>query len=199
VEITAALAADLALLSECLDETDADIAETLRALVADVQVAVPAYLGLTIIARNPPLPLAFTVIENHVHQTEVASSLLIPLTDGHGDDASSPLVLILYAGAPGAFVDLAADLAWLTGRHLTEFALDQHLTLPADRATVGGVRAASAVNQAVGVLLGQGYTPEQAALEIDARAAAEGHSRSDAADVILGAPRSGREPDLDAR
>ena len=49
----------------------------------------------------------------------------------------------------------------------------------------GGVQGWSLINQAVGVLVGRGYTPERAILEIDARAAAAGHSRSDAAEVIL--------------
>lgn len=38
--------------------------------------------------------------------------------------------VILYAAKPGAFIDLAADLAWLTGRSLTDFVLDRHLILP---------------------------------------------------------------------
>ena len=40
------------------------------------------------------------------------------------------MAIILYAGSPGTFVDLAADLAWLTARPLTDFVLDQHLTVP---------------------------------------------------------------------
>ena len=36
---------------------------------------------------------------------------------GLGDARLLPVVvLVLYAGSPGAFVDLAADLAWLTAR-----------------------------------------------------------------------------------
>jgi len=34
------------------------------------------------------------------------------------------VALILYARSPGAFVDLAADVARLTGRPLTDFPLD---------------------------------------------------------------------------
>ena len=77
---------------------------------------------------------------------------------------------------------------WLTGRALSDFALDRHLSLPADPYRAGGLQSASLINQAIGVLIGRGYTPEQAEFEIDARAAAAGHSRSDAADIILSSP-----------
>jgi hypothetical protein len=187
VEITAALAADLAILSEALDETDADITEALHQLVADVRLAVRSYLGLTVTSRDATYPLTLTAMEVSAHPDDAVSSLMMPLYDDF-DDANSCLVVILYAGRSGAFVDLAADLAWLTGRRLTEFALDQHLSGPAQPDSDGGVQAASLVDQAIGVLLGRGYTPEQAALEIDARASAAGHSRSGAADIIVRTP-----------
>jgi hypothetical protein len=195
VEITAALAADLTTLSEALDETDADITEALGQLVADIRLAVRSYLGLTLIAGDASFPLTLTAMEDSAHPGDVASSLLMPLSGESADDAGACLVVILYAGRPGAFVDLAADLCWLTGRQLTDFAFDQHLSLPTEPNTAGGVHAASVVNQAIGVLLGHGYTPEQAEVEIDARAAAAGHRRSDAADIILdGPPREDTDP-----
>jgi hypothetical protein len=43
VEITAALAADLPILTQALDEPDADIAATLRHLVVDTRTAVHSY------------------------------------------------------------------------------------------------------------------------------------------------------------
>ena len=186
MEITAALAADLAILSEALDETDADITDALRQLVVDVRLAVRSYLGLTVTSDGATPHLSLTAMEDHAHPDDVVSSLMMPLSDGSIDGTGLPLAVILYAATPGAFVDLAADLCWLTGRLLTDFALDQHLILPAASDSDGAVRAASLVNQAIGVLLGLGYTPEQAVIEIDTRAAAAGHSRTDAANVILG-------------
>jgi hypothetical protein len=198
VEITAALAADLATLSEALDETDADITEALRQLVADVRLAVRSYLGLTVTSGDATSPLTLTAIADTAHPDDVVSSLMMPLYSEF-DDANSCLVVIIYAGRPGAFVDLAADLCWLTGRPLTDFALDQHLTLPAEPDMASGVHAASVVNQAIGVLLGHGYTPEQADAAIDAQAAAARHSRSDAANIILHAPpRDNADPTRDA-
>jgi hypothetical protein len=187
VEINATLAADLAMLSETFDSDD-DIVEGLRQLATDAKLAVRSYAGLTVIASNAALPMTLTAMEDAAYPVDVVSSLMMPLCDDDFDDANSRLVVILYAGRPGAFVDLAADLCWLTGRRLTDFVLDQHLNLPTEPNTAGGVQASSFVNQAIGVLLGHGYTPEQAESEIDARAAAAGHSRSDAADVILGSP-----------
>jgi hypothetical protein len=199
VEITAALAADLATLSETLDATDPDIGEGLRQLAADAKLAVRSYLGLTLVASDATFPVTFTAMEDVAHHVRVASSLVLPLSDDSAEDAESRFVVILYAGRPGAFVDLAAELSWLTGRRFLDFALDQHLTLAADPDTGGGVQAASVVNQAIGVLLGRGYTPEQAASEIDTQALAAGHSRFDAAEMILGAPpRSAVDPTLGA-
>jgi hypothetical protein len=200
VEITAALAADLATLSEALDETAADISEALRRLVADVRLAVRSYLGLTVTSGDATFPLTLTAMEDPAHPDDVVSSLMMPLSDESADGVPSRLALILYAARPGAFVDLAADLAWLTGRRLSDFALDQHLRGPAQQDSGGGVQVASLVNQAIGVLLGRGYTPEQAALEIDSRAAAAGHARSQAADIILGGPEcDDKDPTPDAR
>ena len=195
MEITAALAADLAVLSETFDTADADLLDAFRHLASDAQSAVRSYLGLTVIAGDATDPLTLTAMEHAAHQVDVVSSLMIPLSDHSADDAGSRLVVILYASRAGAFVDVAADLCWLTGRRLTDFALDQHLNLPAEPDTGCGVQAASLLNQAIGVLLGHGYTPEQAESEIDTRAAAAGHTRSHAADIILASPEGSREPD----
>jgi hypothetical protein len=196
VELTAALAADLASLSEALDESGTDLADALRQLVADVRLAVRSYLGLTIVAAT--FPLTLTAMEPFVHPGDVASSLLMPLSDGRGDDAGLRLAVILYAARPGAFVDLAADLCWLTGRQLSDFRIDQHLS-PPEPDSHGGMQRSSLVNQAIGVLLGRGYTPEQAELEIDMRAAAAGHARAEAASIILaGLPSIRPDPAPDA-
>jgi hypothetical protein len=93
--------------------------------------------------------------------------------------------VILYAATPGAFVDLAADLSWLAGLELDEFALDQHLNLPVDPETAGVGQAASLINQAIGVLVARGRTLGAASDELDARAADAGHGRYETATAIL--------------
>jgi hypothetical protein len=190
VEITAALAAELAMLSDALDATEDGIVEGLARLTVDAKLAVPSYVGLTLTAHDSASPLSLTAMEDHARQDDVVSSLAIPLSDG-GPDAGR-VVVILYAAQPGAFVDLAADLSWLTGRSLADFVLDEHLGPALEPDAAGGVQAASLVNQAIGILLARGYTPERAAQEIDARAAAAGHTRAEAAAVILGEPPPGR-------
>ena len=202
MEIPAALAADLAILSAALDEGDIDLVEALRRLVADAKSAVPSYLGLTVTADHASSPVSLTVMEDFADPVDIVSSLLMPLSDD-GADGAPPVVVTLYAASAGAFVDLAADLGWLTGRPLTDFTIDRHLSPPAEPVLDGSVQRSSLINQAIGVLLARGYTLEQAELEIDARAAAAGHSRSDAANTILNNPPGNNpdrhDPPLDAR
>jgi hypothetical protein len=198
VEITAALAADLAILTQALDDTDADIVEALRRLVADAKLAVRSYQGLTVVAGNATFPLTLTAMEDFAHPDDVVSSLMMPLSDERAANTGSRLVVILYAARPGAFVDLAADLCWLTGRQLSDFRIDQHLS-PPEPDSHGGVQRSSLVNQAIGVLIGRGYTPEQAELAIDTRATAAGRTRAEAANIILaGLPSDDPDPAPDA-
>lgn len=194
MEITAALAADLAVLTQALDEPGADIAATLRQLVSGAKTAVPSYLGLAVTAGHPGSGLSFTTMADLTAPIDVRASLMMPLHRLARDVAASPVVLILYAASPGAFVDLAADLSWLTGLELDEFALDQHLRLAVDPDAGGVGHAASLINQAIGVLIGRGRTPEQASHELDVRAADAGHSRHDAARVILAGVPTTRNP-----
>jgi len=185
VEITAALAADLAILSEALDGSEADLADALRQLVADVRLAVPSYVGLTIAAGSASAPLSLTALEPFVDTADVVTSLLLPLSDTALDGGGPPVVVTFYAARSGAFVDLAADLSWLTGRPLTDFTMDGHLPVPVEPEPDISVRGSSLINQAIGVLIGRGYTPEEADLEIDVRATAAGHTRTQAAGAIL--------------
>jgi hypothetical protein len=197
--ITAALAADLRLLTAALDEPGTDIAATLHQLAADTAAGVPSYLGLSVmVSRSDPL-FTSTYLNDGVVAGDVRTSLQLRLP-GIGDRRSPPTVaIIFYAGTPGAFVDLSADLAWLTARPLADFILDQHLTIPAGSLTGGQLRATSAINQAIGVLIGRGYTPQQADSELDTQA---GHARADrltAAHLVLArlTPDSGGVADFD--
>ena len=184
MEITAALAADLAILTQALDEPDADIATTLRQLILDARTAVRSYLGLTVTA-NSGSGLSFTAMEDHAAWMEVRASLTMPLHRLGPDATGSRVVVILYAATPGAFVDLAADLSWLAALELDEFALDQHLNPPVDPDTGGVGQVASLINQAIGILVARGRTLGEASDELDARAADAGHSRYEAATAIL--------------
>jgi hypothetical protein len=176
VKVTAALAADLGILTAALDEPGTDVADSLRQLAADATAAVPTFLGLSVtVAGSDPL-FTFTVFVEGAGTGDIRTSLRLALS-GVGDVRLPTVVLVLYAGSPGTFVDLAADLAWLTVRPLSEFVLDQHLPGPAERCSATGLFEASVINQAVGALIAQGCTPEQAERHLTAEGADAGISR----------------------
>jgi hypothetical protein len=186
MKIGAALAADLGILTAALDEPGADVLHSLHQLGVDAQAAVPTYLGLSVTVDGSDPPFMFTTLEDGAAD-DVRTSLRLTLP-GVGDGRASPTVaLILYAGTPGTFVDLTADLAWLTGRPPSDFALDQHLSTPAGSDAGTCLRAALVINQAIGVLIGRGYTPGQARSELDIQADGGGTDRHTAAQFILDA------------
>lgn len=185
MDITAALAADLAALTEILDDPDFDLTDTLRQLAGNTKLAVGSYLGLTVMITASGRQSSFTVLESGTELGDIVTSMRLPMTPAVSDAIAGPFaVLILYAGNPGAFVDLAADLAWLTGLALTEFVLDQHRVPP--QPSPGGLAAASLIDQAIGVLIAGGYTLEHAHRELDARARRLGVGRNGSANDILG-------------
>ena len=185
MNITTGLATDLRRLSAALDEPGADIAHSLHKMAADTEAAVRSYLGLNVsVSRSDPL-FTFTCLNDGVVAGDIATSLRLTLPS-IGDGWAPPAVaLILYAGSPGAFVDLAADLAWLTARPLGDFVLDQHVTIPAGSDSGAQLSAASVINQAIGVLIGLGYTPQQADRRLDTQAAHAGTDRHAAARLIV--------------
>jgi hypothetical protein len=185
VEITAAVAADLAGLTDALDEPGVDLAMLLHQLATDAKFAVDTFVGLTVQVTISGQLSNLTVFEDGGSFGDIGASLLVPMHvmfDGAG--AERAIDLVLYASAAGAFTDLAADLAWLSGRDLAEFALDQHLVV-IERDEVDGLFARSLINQAIGMLIARGYTPEQAELQLDARAARDGVDRHKAARLVL--------------
>jgi hypothetical protein len=196
VEITATVAADLAALTEALDEPGADLATTLRRLAADAKLAVGSLVGLTVRITVGGQQTQLSTLDGAAVSGAVRASLLIPLQPVlvGGAATAAGIDLVLYAATPGAFTDLAADLAWLSGQALSEYALNQHLlgldaTTPTD-----GLATLSLSNQAIGVLIACGHTPEQAEQELLARAARGGVDRRVAAQQIL-ASADGAVPD----
>ncbi len=186
MKIGAALAADLGILTAALDEPGADVLHSLHQLGVDALATVPTYLGLSITVDGSDPPFSFTTVEDGAAD-DVRTSLRLTLP-GVGDGRASPTVaLILFAGTPGTFVDLTADLAWLTGRPPNDFALDQHLSVTAGSDAGTYLRTASVINQAIGVLIGRGYTPRQADRELDNQADSAGTDRHTTAQFILDA------------
>jgi len=184
VEISAALAADLALLTDALDAPGADITDAVRRLAIDAGLAVRSYLGLTVFTTGIDPNFTFSLMADGAQDHDVRASLMMPLSQMRRVDVGTDVTVVLFAAKDGAFVDLAADLAWILGCNLSDIAVDEHLV--AGRLdTVESMTARSVINQALGVLLGRGMTPEQADDELDARAAAAGTDRHTAAARIL--------------
>jgi hypothetical protein len=187
VRIHSALTADLALLTEALDIPATDIAATLDVLASDAAAAVTSYVGLSVRVCTEDAHVELTTLDDVDQVAAIATSLRIPITSpGPGSaSAGTRIVLILYAGAAGAFVDLAADLAWLTGSTSDDVHLDQDLAAGTHRHPPQSLRSISTINQAIGVLIGRGRTPEGARAELDQLAAASDVAREVAAGTVL--------------
>lgn len=188
--IAPGLAAGLALLTRTLDLPGTDIADTLTRLVADVRAAVDSYVGLSIAITTSGSPVDLTVLEANSRPQDITTSLLIPLssTAAGGEASASPsssIALILFAGVPGAFIDLAADLSWLSGRPLDDFRVDEHCDLPVSDPGRVPLSIMWKVDQAIGVLIGRGSTFEHAERELHERAAKAGIELLEAADLVL--------------
>jgi hypothetical protein len=189
VTIPARLAAELALLTQALDLPGTDVAQTLGRLAADAQSAVESYLGLSVAITADRIRFDLTLLDDGTQSVHIQTSLLVPLSTAAAQASETPgsVALILYAATPGAFIDLAADLSWITGRALTEFRLDEHRTLPSTYVAPTSLAAMSSINQALGVLIGRGATPEQAERDLHMRAATAGIEFAAAATIVLAA------------
>ncbi len=188
VTIKPGLAAELNLLTQALDLPGTDVAETLTRLAADAQTAVNSYLGMSVMITASRSQFDLTVLAEGTQPDDIRTSLLVPLAPaGDGSATSASVALVLYAAASGAFVDLAADLSWITNRVLADFRLDEHRALPASYTNRTRFGAMSNINQALGVLIGGGSTTEQAESDLQARATTAGIDVLGAATLILAA------------
>lgn len=188
MQLPAALAAELEPLTQALDIPGTDVAESMTRLATAAQTAVDSYLGLCVAITDKSEQLHLTVLNEGVDSASVRTSLLVPLSPATIDGiiTTASVELILYAANPGAFIDLAADLAWITGRELAEFRLDEHRSRPPhSAANPTPLSALSYINQALGVLIGRGSAPEQAEQDLHARAAKAGTDILQAAMSIL--------------
>jgi hypothetical protein len=158
------LVAQLADLTDALDEDGTDLQAVLSVLIDDLMTAVPSFLGLTMhIQPNGTDSDGLTLdLLPPTSAARVETSLLMPL---HVLGVSRPCSLVVfYAAQPGAFVDLAADTRHLYGLD-GQVVLDQHLPTAGSTAVpteVFGHTGTTAINRAIGVLIERGNTPEQA-------------------------------------
>lgn len=181
MNISTSLAADLALLTAALFDVavnpGTDVAATLQRFTTNTRMAVESFLGLsvTITTRTHAVAdqviLHLTLLDDHPGPGDIKTSLLLPGPTNTTDDQPS-IQVVLYATTPGAFVDLAADLAFLTGNDLDSADLDQHRMLAHEPDITGVLQDESVIDEAIGVLIARGHTREQAHTELQALAAA---------------------------
>jgi hypothetical protein len=183
VEMSDAVAADLAVLSEALEQPGADLTLVVAQLGDSCALAVRSYLGFSINVTVGELPVSFSVLEESLDPAEIVSSVRFPL--GAEVDQSAGSEIVLYAGAAGAFVDLAADLTYALGGGPDAVRLDQHLTPPDPALVASGLAAMSRHNQAIGILLERGLHPADAVIELHRLARLDSTSTDAAARRVI--------------
>ena len=139
------------------------------ALIRELASSVLSYRGLQVTISSNGFPLVLTAFADR-RDGQVATSLRVPLALlGLGFAAASRIVF--YAGTPGAFVDLAADLAFaLRGANTSERAEDSAPAIlldedPPPRTRVfslSGLTELSTIDRAVGVMIVKGHHPDHA-------------------------------------
>jgi hypothetical protein len=173
VDIPHRLTAQLGGLSDALDEPGADLEAMLAVLADDLITAVPSFLGLTM-----TMAMDGEDVILHLFPPEgagsVVTSLLLPLSAlGHSGTGGD---IVFYATQPGAFVDIAADARFAFNMD-GQVILDEHLPSPDDPAAQSGIfghSRVSTINQAVGLLLDRGHTPQDARDILQRRADQDG-------------------------
>ncbi len=188
------LATALAVLAGDLNDPSVDLGPGLARLTTVVRAAVPSYCGLSITVLTDRIPVTITAphpatdpatdsaasADPEASTAQAATSLVLPLS---AISRTTEGELVFFASAAGAFVDLAADLAYETATDLVMFALDTRLGAAVGLAV--GVEGFSVIHRALGVLIESGHTPEQARARIAQLAAADGHNLAAVADRIV--------------
>lgn len=195
MDLPAILAARLRDLADGVGTEDGGLTGTLDTLVTDLRVAVTSYSGLRLTLVRDGWPVTLAAFPGTDEKPPTTSLRLALSTLGGGFDPLSAIVL--YARTPGAFVDLAADLAYLDRRgrtpdpvsragegntpadgdsHPAGLALDGDLPPASVVSGLSGLTEYSAINQAVGVLMWRGQTPDQALGTLRREATAAGLS-----------------------
>jgi hypothetical protein len=193
VDLPAALLAHVHDLTVSIGQDDQDLGDTVAALTTALRATATSYCGLqlTIVENQWPVTLiAFT----DGHDLPVGTSLRLPLALVSGVDGDSRIVF--FAGTPGAFTDLAADLSYALGGIAVEqrssaannanhrgtgvdgglkpIQLDADLPPLSRVSGLTGLAEQTVLNRAIGVLIQQGQDLEQAHQLLRREAAAAG-------------------------
>jgi hypothetical protein len=193
VDLPAALLAHVHDLTVSIGQDDQDLGDTVAALTTALRATATSYCGfqLTIVENQWPVTLtAFT----DGHDLPVGTSLRLPLGLVSWVDGESRVVF--FAGTPGAFTDLAADLSYALGGipveqrssaannadhrrtrvdgGLKAIQLDTDLPPLSHVSGLTGLAELTVLNHAIGMLIQQGQDLEQAHQLLRREAAAAG-------------------------
>lgn len=186
VNLSVQLEAELAALTLSLDDPNVDLQRSLEGLAEHVKLAITSFIGVSMSVTTAGRPITISALDEGADLADIRSSLMVRIGQPENTDpASQPIEAIFYAAALGAFVDLAADLAWIISDSRQTFPLDSHLDGAALRLASSGISGLTLINQALGVLIGRGHTPEQAQVELDELSDRAEVDRSTAASFIL--------------
>jgi hypothetical protein len=163
-----------------------DLEDSLTALTLSLRHAVPSYRGLALTLVIDEQPVSVTSAERG-DTSDITTSLCLSL-------AWVPLLrtdsqIIFYASVPGSFVDMAADLAVALGSEGLRLDEDIPLAIVSD---LTGIARLSTINEAVGVLIGHGHTPDGAQRELRHIAETTRVSIQRAAETVTDSPSSAR-------
>ena len=136
--------------------------EPLGTLRRDFRLAVRSYVGLQLTAFAGSHPVRLTSMEALADFEPITASMQLSRP---GAGPNSPSAVVAYATAPGAFVDLAANLSPAHQLRGGELLLDRHIPAPDRGSRFSPLREASTPNRAIGVLIDSGQDPGQAEAE----------------------------------
>jgi hypothetical protein len=190
VDLPAAVLAHVQDLTASIGQDDRDLSATLVALTTALRSTATSYCGFRLTIVDNQWPVTLTAFTDGDHEP-VGTSLRLPLgLVSQTIDGDSRVVF--YAGIPGAFTDLAADLSHALGGipvdgrsptanhddhrgthldgqrgthldgHRRVIALDVDLPPVSRRSGLTGLTELTLLNRAIGVLIQQGHDIEQA-------------------------------------
>jgi len=188
-----AVVSDLAALSDALGDRDADLVELVLRLGASCSLAVGSYLGFSISLVIDEVAVSVAVLEDFLDPLEILTSVMFPLS-ALGEHAPGGQV-VLYAGTPGAFVDLAADLAYALQTGPDAVQLDLHLVPPDPALGAAGLTTLARQNRAIGILLDRGYDTDAALTELHRLARLKAISVDTAAQQLITSVRRSPAPE----
>jgi hypothetical protein len=178
------LTKQLGTLTAALVDPVTDLHAILDVLVDDLHAAVSSFLGLTVTLQSEWFPVTLTAIDPDLALL-ARSSLALSL--GRSAGARPGDKIVWYAARPDAFDDLAADLERAPGSDGgVELNGDLPVTPgPPRQPGITGLAELSVINQAIGVLITRGHTPDQAKAKLRRRAAVSLTSVTEVARHVL--------------